>query len=88
MIDETLSNLDPENLEFFEQIILKIQKEKPITWILISHRMAHIYKMCDALHFMHKGQVLQSGSAKEILFDAKDKRIRDFVANEVIRVEE
>ena len=29
MIDESLSNLDPENLEFFEQVILKKQKEKP-----------------------------------------------------------
>lgn len=88
MIDETLSNLDPENLEFFERKILKIQEKKPITWILISHRLAHIYKMCDVLHFMHKGQVLQSGSAKEVLFGSEDKRIRDFVANEVIHVEE
>lgn len=88
MIDETLSNLDPENLELFENVILDIQKERSITWLLISHRLAHIYKMCDKLHFMHAGTVLASGGKNEILFETEDDRIRRFVANEVIRMED
>ena len=87
MIDETLSNLDPENLELFENVIFDIQKEQKITWLLISPRLAHIYKMCDTLHFMHQGSVLASGSKKEILFESKDERIRSFVANEVIQID-
>lgn len=87
MIDETLSNLDPENLELFEQIILEIQEARPMTWLLISHRLAHIYKMCEVLHFMHQGEILASGSRDEILFGSQDDRIRRFVANEVIRME-
>ena len=87
MIDETLSNLDPENLELFENVILDIQKTRRITWLLISHRLAHIYKMCDELHFMHEGTVLESGDKDEILFGTGDERIRRFVANEVIRME-
>lgn len=87
MIDETLSNLDPENLELFENVIFDIQKKQTITWLLISHRLAHIYKMCDMLHFMHQGIVLASGSKQEILFESNDERIRSFVSNEVIRIE-
>lgn len=87
MIDETLSNLDPENLELFEQVILEIQKEKPVTWLLISHRLAHIYKMCEVLHFMYAGEILASGDKDTILFRTEDERIRRFVANEVIRME-
>ena len=87
MIDETLSNLDPENLELFEQVIFEIQRERPITWILISHRLAHIYKMCEILHFMHQGEILASGDKEEILFRTEDERIRRFVANEVIKME-
>lgn len=87
MVDETLSNLDPENLELFEEVILKMQREKPVTWLLISHRLAHIYKMCDVLHFMHQGEILAGGSRDEILFETEDERIRRFVANEVIRME-
>ncbi len=87
MIDETLSNLDPENLELFEHVIFDIQKERAITWLLISHRLAHIYKMCGELHFMHEGTLLASGGKHEILFENKDDRIRRFVANEVIKME-
>lgn len=87
MVDETLSNLDPENLELFEEVILKMQREKQVTWLLISHRLAHIYKMCDVLHFMHQGEILAGGSRDEILFETEDERIRRFVANEVIRME-
>lgn len=88
MIDETLSNLDPENLELFEEIIFEIQKERNITWLLISHRLAHIYKMCDVLHFMYRGEVLSSGDKDTLLFGTEDERIRRFVANEVIKMEE
>ena len=87
MIDETLSNLDPENLELFENVIFEIQKKQKITWLLISHRLAHIYKMCDELHFMHEGTVLASGGKQEILFETGDERIRRFVANEVIKMD-
>ena len=88
MIDETLSNLDPENLELFENVIFEIQKKRKITWLLISHRLAHIYKMCEELHFMHEGSVVASGSRNEILFENADERIRRFVANEVIKMED
>ena len=88
MIDETLSNLDPENLELFENVIFEIQKKRKITWPLISHRLAHIYKMCEELHFMHEGSVVASGSRNEILFENADERIRRFVANEVIKMED
>lgn len=87
MVDETLSNLDPENLELFENVIFDMQKERKITWLLISHRLAHIYKMCDELHFMHAGTVLASGGKNKVLFETEDDRIRRFVSNEVIRME-
>lgn len=87
MIDETLSNLDPENLELFENVIFDIRENRKTTWLLISHRLAHIYKMCDKLHFMHEGTILASGGKNEILFGTEDERIRRFVANEVIKME-
>lgn len=68
-------------------MIFEIQRERPITWILISHRLAHIYKMCEILHFMHQGEILASGDKEEILFRTEDERIRRFVANEVIKME-
>lgn len=88
MIDESLSNLDPEAFELFVDIIMQRQRENPVTWILISHRLAHIYKICDVIHFLYKGRVIKSGSTDEVLFESGDERIRSFVSNEVIQREE
>lgn len=84
MIDESLSNLDPENLDFFEEAIMDMQREEALTWIMISHRLALIYKMCDIVHFMKDGSVLESGSSHSVLFESQNQDIRRFVTNEVI----
>lgn len=84
MVDETLSNLDPENVEFFEELILNMQKEKPVTWIIISHRLALIYKLCNEVHFMKKGRLIESGKTHSVLFQSDNEDIRRFVKNEVI----
>ena len=51
IVDETLSNLDPDSTELFEELMLEQQKERPITWITISHQLVHIKKICDKVHF-------------------------------------
>ena len=84
IVDETFSNMDPESVEKFEKIILDKQKKEPATWILISHRLSHICRMCDRLHFFWQGRVIASGTKKEVLFDNPDERIRQFVSNEMI----
>ncbi len=83
MVDETLSNIDPENLDFFEELIMQTPKNDPLTWIIISHRLALIYKICDVIHFMEKGSILESGD-KRLLFESGNESIRRFVKNETI----
>lgn len=84
IIDETFSNMDPESVEQFEELILEKQKIQPVTWIIISHRLSHICRLCDRLHFFARGQVIDSGTKEEILFENTDERIRKFVAKEII----
>lgn len=84
IIDETLSNMDPESVEQFEELILAQQKVRPVTWIMISHRLSHIYRMCDRLHFFSEGQIAASGTKDQVLFESQDERIRKFVAKEMI----
>lgn len=84
IVDESLSNMDPESVEKFEYLILKIQETKPVTWIMISHRLSHLYKLCDQLHFFSKGQVIASGTKNEVLFENQNEQIRRFVSKEMI----
>jgi ABC-type multidrug transport system ATPase subunit len=64
-IDETMANMDPESLKGFETIITEIQKEDPITWVIVSHQPAHIYNLCQEVHMMESGEHLLSGTPKE-----------------------
>ncbi len=85
IIDETLSNLDPESVEQFERMILEIQKKRPVTWIMISHRLSHLYRLCDRMHFFSCGRVIASGTAEEILFANEEPEIRRFMAKELVQ---
>ena len=38
-----------------------------MTWLLISHQLVHVRKICDQVHFMEQGNVLVSGTLEEIL---------------------
>lgn len=81
IVDETLSNLDPDSTELFEQLMLEQQKERPITWITISHQLVHIKKICDRIHYMEKGRQLAEGTVEEILLHPRHPSIRQFLSN-------
>ncbi|MEF9941115.1 MAG: ABC transporter ATP-binding protein [Lachnospiraceae bacterium] len=59
LIDETLSNLDAESEELFENIILEIQEKEPITWLIVNHQLDHIKQLCDEIHYMKKGRFIK-----------------------------
>lgn len=59
MIDETFSNLDPESEALFMEMILKIQEEDPITWIIVSHQLEAVRQLCEVIHHMEKGSVVE-----------------------------
>lgn len=59
MVDETLSNLDSESEELFVGMISEIQKERPITWLIVNHQLDHIYQLCDEIHYMEKGRFVK-----------------------------
>lgn len=62
IVDETLSNLDPDSTELFEQLMREQQTKNKMTWLLISHQLVHVRKICDQVHFMEQGNVLVSGT--------------------------
>lgn len=84
MIDETLSNLDPDSVDFFEKQILKIQEREKNTWILISHRLSEIARICDRIHVFHKGKVVESGPAGEVLFHSEVPEVQRFLKGELL----
>lgn len=59
LVDETFANLDPDSVKIFEKIILDIQSDNPITWIIVSHNTDQINKICEEIHFLDKGSFIK-----------------------------
>lgn len=83
-IDETMANMDPDSVVLFEQMISEIQLKEPVTWILVSHQMAHIYKLCERVHFMEAGRILSSGTPEEIFSKSENPVIRQYMSKYLI----
>ncbi|MBQ5782201.1 MAG: ABC transporter ATP-binding protein [Oscillospiraceae bacterium] len=81
IVDETLSNLDPDSADLFERIILEQQQKNPITWITISHQLVHIRRICDMVHFMDRGDIIASGTPQEILINPQHPTIIKYLSS-------
>jgi ABC-type multidrug transport system ATPase subunit len=59
LIDETLSNLDPESEALFRDIILERRDQDGSTWLIVSHQWDRMNSIFDKTHFMEKGQIIK-----------------------------
>ncbi|MCL2425246.1 MAG: ABC transporter ATP-binding protein [Oscillospiraceae bacterium] len=78
-IDEGFSNMDIESVAFFENYILEMQSKKPMTWVIISHQLSNIRRLCEHVFFMHNGEVRASGSTGSLLSDPRDEKLKQYL---------
>ena len=77
--DEAITALDIDSLDYFENLILEEQKKNPVIWIIISHQMPHIRRLCEYVYFMHQGEIEASGSADEIFSRHSNPRLKQYL---------
>ena len=56
MMDETLSNMDPDSEAVILDLIRQTQDERPITWLIVNHQLEQKKGLCDVMHRMEKGR--------------------------------
>jgi len=78
-IDEIFSNMDIESVAFFEDYILKLQNENPITWVFISHQLSTIRRLCEYTFFMSNGSISTSGATEELLTRSDNEELNKFL---------
>ena len=78
-IDEAFSNMDIESVAFFENYILDMQKSKPMTWVIISHQLSNIKRLCEFVFFMYNGEVKSSGLAGELLSSPDNAELKQYL---------
>ena len=57
MMDETMSNMDPESEAQILALIREIQASaEPAAWLIVNHQLEQKEDLCDVIHRMEKGQ--------------------------------
>ena len=58
IMDETLSNMDPDSEKIITDMIKEIQETDPVTWLIVTHHTQRRDDLCDVIHYMEKGRII------------------------------
>lgn len=81
LMDEPFSALDPLIREHLQDELLELQQSLRRTIIFVSHDLNEALKLGNRIAIMDGGRIIQSGSARDIVFNPANEYVRRFVAN-------
>ena len=58
LIDETLSNLDPDSEALFREMIIERRIKDGATWLIVSHQWDRMNSIFDDIHYMENGKIV------------------------------
>jgi len=67
ILDEPTSNLDPLNRAKILELITFLNKEHGISFLISSHILPELEKVCDNFILMNKGRLLRQGALEQML---------------------
>ena len=67
VLDESMTDLDIDSLELFTGMILERQNRDGSAWIVISHQLSLIRRICSGVFFMTEGRLEAHGTTEELL---------------------
>ncbi|MBA2653658.1 MAG: ABC transporter ATP-binding protein [Gammaproteobacteria bacterium] len=77
--DEPTSALDVSAQMQVLQLLLKLQKEMGLTYLLITHNIAVVAYMADDVAVMRGGKIVEAGSVSEVLSRPKNPYTQDLL---------
>ncbi len=79
LLDEPLAALDRKLRREMQIELQTLQREVGITFILVTHDQEEALSMSDRICIMREGQIIQSGSPRELYDEPINKYVADFV---------
>ena len=71
LLDEPINGLDPEGIIEIRELILKLNKENGITFLISSHYLDELSKIATCYGFMDRGRIVKEISKKELEINLK-----------------
>ena len=82
ILDEPTNGLDPLGMKDLRNLILKLRDEKGITFLISSHNLDELQKVCNKYVFIKDGNIRWSGKSEKLLNDTRcNKTLEDIFMN-------
>jgi len=81
LMDEPFSALDPLIRRDMQEELVELQKEMNKTILFITHDLDEALMLGDRIAIMNEGEVVQIGTAKEIVTEPADDYVAEFVGD-------
>ena len=78
LFDEPTSALDPELVGEVLSVMRTLAREG-MTMLVVTHEMGFAREVADRVCFLHAGQIIEQGEAKEVLGSPREARTREFL---------
>ncbi len=79
LYDEPTTGLDPQSSETVLNLITKLQQDKSISSIIVTHEIADAFAIVNRFILLHKGEIVFDGTLNE-LRDSTDEVVVAFLA--------
>ena len=84
LLDDPTANLDPVNIELIEEMIRKLNREKSITVVMVTHNVFQARRIADQVIFIDKGEIVEMGPTEKIFTDPDHENTRLYVEGKAI----
>lgn len=79
LCDEATSALDPQTTRSILDLLKKINQERSVTIVIVTHEMSVVTYACDSLAVMSEGRVVEHGKTLEIFKNPRHPLSQQFV---------
>ena len=83
LCDEATSALDPQTTDSILKLLQKINQERGITVIIITHQMSVIEQICHRVAILDHGEVAEIGKVEEVFHNPRTAAGRRLVSPDV-----
>ncbi len=77
LLDEPMNALDPGGVAEIRELLLRLNREKGITFLVSSHLLAELHKIATDYIFLRFGRVLETVTAEELDRRIEARGLRD-----------
>ncbi|MBC7746032.1 MAG: ATP-binding cassette domain-containing protein [Flavobacterium sp.] len=87
LMDEPLGSLDPVTRAGIRKEFIELDELKEKTIVMVTHDVLEAFELADRICLMDKGEIIQIGSAYDLLFKPANNFVKDFFQDQRLQLE-